>query len=217
MSKQDDSILDIIKKRRTTKKYLKINVEFEKINNIIDAGMWAPSSGNVQPWKFILVQNKEKKEEIEKAAFHQEWLSSAPVLLVVCANVDKTKRYYGVRGERLYVVQDCAAAIENMLLEATSLGLGSAWVGAFDEGELKRCLDIPDDIRPQAILAFGYSDGEMVVPSKKEISACLYFEKYGEKEIKRKGLFPVGEHFKSAGKTVKQKVEEIKSKLFRKQ
>lgn len=217
MSKQEDPILEIIKKRRTVKKFLRNNVEFEKIQKIIDAGMWAPSAGNVQPWKFIVVQNQDKKEGIEKAAFHQEWLSSAPVLVVVCAIVDKSKRYYGVRGERLYVVQDCAASIQNMLLEATSLGVGSAWVGAFDETELKRVIDIPDEARPQAIIAFGYSDGIVVAPPKKELSSCLYFEKYGEKEIKRKTLFPLGDHLKNANKSVKQKIEDIKSKLLRKQ
>jgi nitroreductase len=208
------SILDTIKKRRSTKKFLKTKVDFKEIAQIIEAGMWAPTAGNVQPWKFILVQDKSKMQEVEKAAFHQEWMSSSAFMIVVCAQVAKTQRFYGVRGERLYAVQDCAAAIENMLLEATSLDIGSCWVGAFDEVEIKRALDIPDEVRPQAIIAFGHPDGDSPVPGKKEIGSALYFEKYGERELKGKELFPLGDHVDSAKKSVKERLENIKDKLF---
>jgi nitroreductase len=208
------SILKTIKKRRSVKKFLNIPVEFNKISQIIDAGMWAPSAGNIQPWKFILILKKEKMQEIEKAAFHQEWLSTCAFMIVVCADSDKSKSYFGVRGERLYAVQDCAASIENMLLEATSLDIGSCWLGAFDEKELKIALEIPDNIRPQAIIAFGYPDGESVTPSKKEMRACLFFEKYGEREIKKKELFPLGEHLKTAQDTLKEKLQRIKQKML---
>ena len=180
--------------------------------------MWAPSAGNIQPWRFVLVRDKKKMEDIEKAAFQQEWLSSASFLLVVCADVSKSQRHYGVRGERLYIVQDCAAAIENMLLEATSQGVASCWVGAFDEDAVKRALEIPDSARPQAIIAFGYPSGETVpMPSKKEIHGVLFFEKYGEAEDKRKKIFPITGHLDRAKSSVKEKLERIKSKLLQKQ
>ena len=102
----------------------------------------------------------------------------AGVLIVICAEPEKAERYYGVRGERLYTVQNCAAAIQNMLLEAHSLGLGASWIGAFEEEKVKEICNIPEEIRPQAIVALGYPRDVPNKPPKYPLEAVVYFHKW---------------------------------------
>ena len=97
------------------------------------------------------------------------------MLVVVCGEREKAERYYGLRGDRLYSVQNCAAAVQNMLLEAHSLGLGSAWIGAFDEDALKEVCSIPEEIRPQVIVALGYAREVPPKPPKYPLEALVYF------------------------------------------
>ena len=83
---------------------------------------------------------------------------NAPILIVVVSELDKIRRLFGVRGEALYAVQNCAAAIENLLLKSTELGLGGIWIGSFDEDKIREILKISGDARPQAIIALGYGE-----------------------------------------------------------
>lgn len=168
-------ILDLIISRRNIKEFLPKFVSWEKISNIIDAARHAPSCGNVQNWKFIVVMDPDLKQKVAEAAYEQYEIVNAGVLIVVCAEPEKAERYYGLRGERLYTVQNCAAAIQNMLLEAQSLGLGSRWVGGFDEEALKTIFKIPEEIRPQAIIAIGYAKEIPPKPPKYPLETLVYF------------------------------------------
>lgn len=172
-------IIDIIKKRRCIREFIDKDVEFYKIAEIIDAGMQAPNAGNLQNWEFIVVKERLKKERIAEASVQQYWMTEAPILIVICAAEERAEKYYGDRGKNLYNIQNCAAAAQNMLLAATSLGLASCWVGAFNEESVKSILDIPKGVSPQIILAIGYSDKE---PEKKhmfDIKDLLYFDEWG--------------------------------------
>lgn len=151
------NVIECIQKRRTVRKYINKKIPREIVSEIIESGRLAPSSGNLQNWKFILVDNDALKSEIAHACGMQLWMQDASNYIVICSENDKIERFYGLRGDRLYAIQNCAAAIENMLLSATHFGLGSAWIGAFDEDRLKSALGIPDDVRPQAIIVIGYS------------------------------------------------------------
>ena len=167
-------------------------VESEKIGKVLEAGKEAPSAGNLQNWKFVLVTHKDTREKLADASFQQFWMTTAPVYIVVCAEIEKTKQFYGVRGERLYSIQNCAAAITNMLNVAWSEGLGSCWISAFDEEMVKRTLDMTDDVRPQAIVTLGYPDEKPPSPPKKTIETITYIEKWGSKmadQAKGVGLY----------------------------
>lgn len=168
-------ILDLIISRRNIKEFLPKFVSWEKTSNIIDAARHAPSCGNVQNWKFIVVMDPDLKQKVAEAAYEQYEIVNAGVLIVVCAEPEKAERYYGLRGERLYTVQNCAAAIQNMLLEAQSLGLGSRWVGGFDEEALKSLFKIPEEVRPQAIIAIGYAKEIPSKPPKYPLETLVYF------------------------------------------
>ncbi len=221
------SILETIKKRRSIRAFLAKQVEEAKLQSILEAGLWAPSAGNIQAWKFIVVRDTKKKEEITKAAFNQDWLLGTPVIIVVCAEIERLKNYYGVRGERLYAVQECAAAVQNILLEAEAQGLASCWVGAFDEEELRRVLDIPDKSRPQAIIALGYAGEKIPTPAKKSLHATVYFEQYGKATLPKKEIFPlkdtlsntstqITEKLKEKTQTLKEKAQDLKERVQQK-
>ncbi|MBT3813829.1 nitroreductase family protein [Candidatus Woesearchaeota archaeon] len=168
-------ILDLIKNRRTIKTFMPKYVSWEKISRIIDAGRHAPSCGNVQNWKFLLVSDPDQKQQVAEAAYKQYEIIQAGTLIIVCGEPEKAERYYGLRGERLYSVQNCAAAIQNMLLEAESLGLGTRWIGGFDEEALKTMFKIPPDVRPQAIIAIGYPKEVPPKPPKYPLETVVYF------------------------------------------
>ncbi len=212
-------ILDLIISRRNIKEFLPKFVSWEKISNIIDAARHAPSCGNVQNWKFIVVMDPDLKQKVAEAAYEQYEIVNAGVLIVVCAEPEKAERYYGLRGERLYTVQNCAAAIQNMLLEAQSLGLGSRWVGGFDEEALKTIFKIPEEIRPQAIIAIGYAKDIPPKPPKYPLETLVYFGGWRRRMrdpakycndtatiLARKAQF-AQESVKELAKTVKEKIK----------
>lgn len=174
-------VYECIKTRRSIRKFMDADVTMDKIGTIIDAGRFAPCAGNIQNWRFILIKNQGVKEKVAEAAYQQHWIAEAPVVIVVCAVVDKLEQYYGVRGERLYSIQNCSAAIENMILTVHSLGLGSCWVSAFDETMLRRALEIPEDVRPQAILPIGHPDEQVPEPPNYTAEDVTFFEKYDNK------------------------------------
>lgn len=171
-------IIELIKSRRNIKDFLPRFVSWEKISLILDAGRHAPSCGNIQNWKFIVVIEPGLKQQIAEATYGQYEIISAGALIIVCGEPDKAERYYSLRGERLYSVQNCAAAIENMLLEAHSLGLGSRWIGGFDEEVVKSLLSIPEEIRPQAIIAVGYPKEIPDKPPKYPLENIVYFHRW---------------------------------------
>ena len=168
-------ILEVIQTRRNIKHFLPKFISWENIHRVIDAGRHAPSCGNLQNWKFILVYEPEQKQEVAKSTYDQYEIVQAAALIVVCAEPEKAERYYGQRGKEFYTIQNCAAAIQNMLLEAHSLGLGTRWVGAFNEEEVKLLLKIPPEVQVQAIIALGYSQEVPEKPPKYPLEALVYF------------------------------------------
>lgn len=173
------NVFEAIATRRSIRKFTAQDIPMEILGVVLDAGRYAPSAGNVQNWRFVIIKNKENKQKIAEAAMQQMWIAQAPVIILVCAETEKIKQFYGIRGERLYSIQNCAAAIQNMLLTAHSLGLASTWIGAFDETMLRRAAEIPEDIRAQAILPFGYPDEIVPAPTHYTLDNVCYFESYG--------------------------------------
>jgi len=171
-------LFEAIKGRRSIRRFLKKDVPEEHLNKILEAAIWAPSAGNLQPWEFIVIRDERTKREVARAALGQMWIADAPVVIVVCANEPRSARYYGERGRRLYCIQDTAAATQNMLLAAHALGYGTCWVGAFLENEVKKVLEIPDHVRPVAIIPIGVP-GEKPSPRPRiPLDEVVHYEKY---------------------------------------
>ncbi len=125
------------------------------IETLLDAARWAPSGGNLQPWRFVVVTAAGARRELAAAALGQGFVAHAPVVIVVCAVLEESGRHYGDRGRNLYALQDTAAATENLLLAVTRAGLGACWVGAFDEDRVRRALGLDPGWRPVALVPVG--------------------------------------------------------------
>lgn len=216
---------EAIRKRRSIRKFLDKPVSWDKISKIIDSARYAPSAGNVQDWRFVVVTDEDKIAKLSDAALGQRFVEHAPVVIVVCADLEKIRRAYGIRGEKLYSIQSCAAAIQNMLLTATDLGLGSCWTSAFDEENVKSILSIPDTARPQAILPIGYADEQPSMAPRAELTHIVFFEKYGNwvKDIDavlqnwgRVMQRDIKKGAKDVGKKVKKVIKKVKERLKKK-
>jgi len=173
--------LECIATRRSIRRFLEVPVDFETMMTILEAGSLAPSSGNIQDWRFILITEKELQHKIADLSMGQDCVHNAAFLVVACVDTTTTERRYGLRGQRLYAVQDCAAAIENMLLAAHALEVGGVWIGAFDEEKLKFLLGMPPEARPQAVLAFGYPSEAPDQKIIRELNMVTFFNSYGMK------------------------------------
>lgn len=158
------TVLDAIRARRTVRAYRPDPVPEEVVLQILDAARWAPTSGNTQPWELIRVRTPATREALVATTFggyartapSQAWLLGAPELLVVLLNTVRTRARYGAR-EAEYAQLDVAAAIENMLLAATALGVGSAWVGGFRRDEAAALLELDRELLPLGLVALGYA------------------------------------------------------------
>jgi nitroreductase len=179
------------------------SVSNETIAEILDLARFAPSSGNLQNWKVILVSDPGRKEELATAALKQKWITTSPVLLAICNNKADVKRLYKDRGESLYSIQNVAVFTNNILLAAHNLGLSTCWIGAFDPDAVKMVLRLPEGVEPEAIIALGYAAEELEAPSRKTIDQFTFFETWGNVEksfnVFEKGKAKIGE-VKSKGK-----------------
>jgi nitroreductase len=171
-------VLKAIKRRRSVRAFKDKDVPQEIVERLIDGARRAPSAGNIQPWEFIIVRKPEIKRRLAEAALDQTFIEEAPVVVVVCANENRSSRGYGVRGETLYCIQDTAAAIQNIHLLAYSLGLGTCWVGAFGEEEAREILKIPLGVRPVAIIPVGCPAESPSPPSRRPLRQIIHYETF---------------------------------------
>ena len=175
-------VLEAIKKRRSKREFLKKEIPIEILTQILDSSTYAPAAGNIQNWRFILIDDEKKKSEIANAAVKQEWIADAPIVLVVCSDNINLERFYGDRGVKFYSIENCFLAIENMLLTAVAFGVDSCVIAAFDENALKRILKLPDEIEPLAIVPLGYSKEEPFKKSSLAIESITFFNEWGKLE-----------------------------------
>lgn len=160
-------VLTSIKTRRSVRGFEKDPIPEETLQKLLEAGHAAPTAGNVQPWRFFVVHNRDIQQMLVDAALGQTWMLTAPVILVVCADLERCRRSYGQRGEELYALQDTAAAIQNILLTATAAGLATCWVGAFREEPAAEVLQLDrQKVRPLALIPVGYPKDTTTAPPK---------------------------------------------------
>ncbi|HML05217.1 MAG TPA: nitroreductase family protein [Methanobacterium sp.] len=169
---------EAIMNRRSIRKFKEKVPEDELIEKIVEAGIWAPSAGDLQSWDAVVVKDDQIKVQIAVAAYVQEFVAKAPVLIIICANTANAGARYGERGRELYCIQDASCAALNMMLRAHDLGLGSAWVGAFKEEDVTDLLELPAHVRPVAIIPIGYADEEPEAPPRRNIADVIHNEKY---------------------------------------
>ncbi len=160
---------EVVRKRRSVRHFnSRQNVSDEDVRDLLGAAVTAPSAGNIQPWRFVVVRSLEARERLA-AAMHQKWATGAPVIIAVCVDPRPCAARYGERGERMYALQDTAAAAENILLAAVDKGLASCWVGAFDAAAVAQALGVTPPITPVAILPVGHSAESAGKPARRPI------------------------------------------------
>jgi nitroreductase len=169
---------EAIKGRRSIRNFKPDEVSEKDVEKLIEAAVSAPSAGNIQPWELVVARKPEIRRKLVEAAYGQSFIEEASAVIVVCANEDRSSQGYGVRGKTLYCLQDTAAAIQNMLLTAYSLGLGSCWIGAFKEDEVREILKIPVGIRPVAIVPVGYPGISASVRQKRPMEQVVHRETF---------------------------------------
>ncbi len=154
---------DVILSRHSIRTFTDQPVEQAKLQQILETANLAPSAGNLQAYEIYVVTDAKKRDGLSCAALAQEYIAVAPVALVYCTHPELTEGRYTERGTRLYTVQDATIACTFAMLAATDLGLGTVWVGTFDEKVVRLIIGAPDGQVPVSILAIGYP-GEF--PSK---------------------------------------------------
>ena len=164
------TLLDIIRHRKSIRNFLDRPVEREKIMTCLEAARLAPSACNSQPWKFIAVDDRQLKNRLCRAAFSgiysmNAFCKTAPVIVVVISEKSKFIARIGelFRGTKYYLI-DIGIACEHFVLQAEDLGLGTCWIGWFNERAVKSTLNIPQRRKIDILVAVGYYDREKLTP-----------------------------------------------------
>ena len=175
------ALMDIIKKRRSIRRYLDVPLEWDKVVAMLEAGRYAPSAGNLQHKKFIVITEKAPMRRVAEACQKQYWIEGASALIVICSLTEKPEQLYGDRGRDLYAIQDCAMAAQNMLLAAQELGVATCPVSAFDEEMLKDALAIPARARPMMVVVAGYADEKVPEPPRETLESSVFLQRYANR------------------------------------
>jgi nitroreductase len=173
-------LFQAIAARRSIRKYRDIPVEAEKLRQVLDAARLAPSWKNLQCWRFLVIANAQTKARI-LAAFPEDnpgrkALAQAPLLILVCAAPEES----GVENGIEYYIADSAIAFEHLCLAAQALGLGTCWMGWYDEAQLKVAAGVPEPFRVVGVTPLGYPDQEPKARPRKELQEVAYFDQWGE-------------------------------------
>ena len=163
------ALLDLIRHRKSIRDFLDRPVEREKTMTCLEAARLAPSACNSQPWKFIVVDDKNLKNRLCDVAFggiysFNSFCKTAPVMVAVVSEKSKFFARIGglFRGTRYYLI-DIGVTIEHFVLEAEDLGLGTCWIGWFDEGAVKSVLNVPKSKKVDILIALGYYEEDKAV------------------------------------------------------
>ncbi len=169
------NILEIIKNRRSVRDFTDQKIPESAIKVLVEALRWAPSAGNLQSRKFYFVFNEDVRNKLAQAGFRENLVSfivRAPLVVVACAD-ERIASQYGERGKHLYCIQDTAASIQNLLLAAHDLGLGTCWTGAFKEDRVREILGLPENLRPVVIVPVGYPASTPKPPERVPVTVAV--------------------------------------------
>jgi len=167
------TVVDAIHKRYSCRAYQDRTVEQDKLAQVFEAARLAPSAKNIQDWRFVVVTDKEKRQQVAGSTNKPEVFGKAGVIIVACSNSDYVMRCGQATGPI-----DVAIALEHICLQATDLGLGTCWIGSFLPEEIRAILDIPDDITVIELMALGYPADEPKQPRREPIEKIVCYERW---------------------------------------
>jgi nitroreductase len=168
------SFFDLVSTRHSVRAFEDKPISDDVMQKILNATVCAPSAGNLQSYRIFIVIKKEIKRQLASAAHNQDFVGDAAALFVFCADPATSSSEYGVRGAELYCIQDATIACTFAQLAAHSLGLGTVWVGSFDEVELSEILRIPQHLKPVAMLVVGYAAEKPEITPRKPLGEVIH-------------------------------------------
>ena len=166
------NVMEAIKSRRSIRSYKDKPVEDEKLKAVLEAARLSPSASNRQERKFIVITDKAMRDKLIDIANGQQFVGQAPVVIVACATLAS---HIMPCGEPSYPV-DTAIAVDHITLAAVEQGLGTCWIGAFKQDEVKKLLGIPENVRVVALLPLGYPDGIPDPRPRKNLDEIVNYE-----------------------------------------
>jgi nitroreductase len=169
---------EAISARQSIRAYQATDVEYIKLERILTAANTAPSAGNLQAYQIIVVQHAATRSSLAAAAHGQGFLARAPVVLAFLTDPARSATRYAARGERLFCIQDATIAACHAQLAATALGLGSCWVGAFDDRRIAQILGVPAQLHPVCLLAIGYATERPAYTSRRDLTDLVHEETF---------------------------------------
>ncbi len=166
---------EVLKKRRSIRKFTDAGVSREQIIKLLEAATLAPNACNMQSWHFYVVTDAKIKSNLAEQSAIAAWATTAPVMFVVCTDAKEIVARFGERAENLFTVQDTAAAVENILLCAADMGLGGCFMGAFDEAKFREIVGIKPDHRPVAVVPVGEPAVELPARPRNPMESVVTF------------------------------------------
>jgi len=167
--------LELAKQRRSVRVFTRQPVEDEKLQQVLRAANLAPSAGNLQAYEIYVVRGREGRAALASAAYAQDFVRDAPVVLVFCTHPARSEPRYRERGRRLYSLQDATIACTFAMLAVADLGLATVWVGAFSDEAVWKAIGSPEGVQPVAMLPIGYA-GEAPAPTSRRRLSSLAHE-----------------------------------------
>lgn len=172
-----NSILSIIKKRRSIRHFAQKEVADSLLLELVEAAIWAPTGGNIQLWYFVIINQSDVLDRIK--AFSPGLLGDPAGLIVACSDRKKALEKAGALGKDEVCVMDISMAAQNLMLLATEKGLGTCAVGAFNKKAISKILKLPDYISPDLIISVGYPAKDTKPPKRKGIEEVTFLNKWG--------------------------------------
>ncbi len=169
-------VLDVIQKRRSVRKYKEDPIPEKAFRRVLEAARLAPSGKNFQPWKFIIVKDKALKEKLAQASAGQFFMAEAPIIIVGCGFPDNCYAHMG-RYMKSWSV-DVTIALEHLILQAQEEGLGTCWIGSFEEEEVKAILNIPENVKVLALTPLGYPDEIPRFRRRKSLDEIISYDRF---------------------------------------
>lgn len=175
--------MDVIKaivSRRSIRAYKAKTIDKEDLMMLVEMGIKAPTAGNLQDLRFIVCTEHATINKLPELCMDQYWIATAPAVIVVCSQPQVQAKWFGERGRHVFATQNAAAATQNIMLSAKSMGLDTCWVGGFSQEGVDKLFGTEDKARVEAIITVGYASEKPDKKNEQPLTASMFFQKYGQ-------------------------------------
>jgi nitroreductase len=170
------ALLDVFQKRKSVRGYKDDPIPEDMLMRVMEAARLAPSGKNFQPWKFIIVRDADMRKNLAEASRGQTFMAKAPIIIVACGFPERSYQRQGNYMSSWAI--DVSIAVEHLMLQAQEEGLGTCWIGAFEEKEVKRLMGIPSKVKVLALTPLGYPDEKPRDRGRKPLEDIISYETF---------------------------------------